>query len=69
MDVKTSLLLRKNEWEHLQNMAMVKQSLIFTAVSLSKLVYLFFFGGGGEGRLFLVWSIWTFCETHVIAYS
>lgn len=49
MGVKTSLLLRKNEWEHLQNMAMVKQSLIFTAVSLSKFIYSFFFGGG-EGR-------------------
>ena len=48
MDVKTSLLLRKNEWEHLQNMAMVKQSLIFTAVSLSKFIYSFFWGG--EGR-------------------
>ena len=48
MDVKTSLLLRKNEWEHLQNMAMVKQSLIFTAVSLSKFIYSFL--GGGEGR-------------------
>lgn len=48
MDVKTSLLLRKNEWEHLQNMAMVKQSLIFTAVSLSKFIYSFFWGGGGE---------------------
>lgn len=47
MDVKTSLLLRKKEWEHLQNMAMVKQSLIFTAVSLSKFIYSFFLGGGG----------------------
>lgn len=46
MDVKTSLLLRKNEWEHLQNMAMVKQSLILTAVSLSKFIYSFFWGGG-----------------------
>lgn len=48
MGVKTSLLLRKNEWEHLQNMAMVKQSLIFTAVSLSKFIYSFFLRGGGE---------------------
>ena len=50
MGVKTSLLLRKNEWEHLQNMAMVKQSLIFTAVSLSKFISSFF-GGGGRGDI------------------
>lgn len=43
MDVKTSLLLRKNEWEHLQNMAMVKQSLR----SVSRNLFILFFGGGG----------------------
>ena len=49
MDVKTSLLLRKNEWEHLHEHGDGK-TVINIHCGQSLEIYLFFFLGGWEGR-------------------